>query len=93
MNVALRPESATVFDMLVADKKKLAKLQTAVARGNLAMLERNALLKELFDAGTTHPAMTAVINEVNAAEGDREVTADAVYRAIKRINEKNALLA
>ena len=93
MSVGLRPESATVFVMLDADKKKLAKLQRAVARGNLAMLERNALLKELFDAGTTHPAMTTVINEVNAAEGDKEVTADAVYRAIKRINEKNALLA
>ena len=91
MSVALRPESATVFVMLEADRKKLAKLQTAVARGNLAMLERNALLKELFDAGTTHSSMTLVMNEVNAAEGDREVTADAVYRAIKRINEKNAL--
>ena len=91
--VAVRPESCSVSVMLDADKKKLAKLQTAVARGNIAMIERNALFKRLFDEGITHPAMTLVINEVNAAEGDREVTADAVYRAIKRINEKNALLA
>jgi hypothetical protein len=54
------------------------------------MLERNAMFRRLFSDGITHSAMTLVVNEVNAAEGDREVTADAVYRAIKRINDKNA---
>jgi hypothetical protein len=91
MMVALRPESATVYVMLDADKKKLAKLQTAVARGNIAMLERNAMFRRLFSDGITHSAMTLVVNEVNAAEGDREVTADAVYRAIKRLNDKNEI--
>jgi hypothetical protein len=70
------------------ESKKLAALQLSVCRGNVAMLERNAFLKELYEKGATQPELAVRLNEVSRTVGDKEITPDAVYRAIKRINDR-----
>ena len=72
------------------ESKRLAALQLSVCRGNVAMLERNALLKELYEKGATQPDLATKLNEVSRTVGDKEITPDAVYRAIKRINDRVA---
>jgi hypothetical protein len=77
-------------DMLTErEKTDLAALQANVVRGNLAMLKRNRMLKRLYDSGKTQPELASVLNAVARAEGDKEITPDAVYRAIKRVNDRS----
>ena len=69
--------------------ERLSALQRDVSRGNLAMVERNRLMTEMFDAGASQPQIVAVVNEAALSVGDRAITSGAVHRAIKRVKESN----
>lgn len=94
MTVRSRPESTTLRRMsnretlTSAETRRLAALQRDVSKGNLAMLERNSFLAELFDDGVSQPNMVAVINDAATAVGDAPITSGAVHRAIKRAKAK-----
>lgn len=67
------------------DERKLVALQKDVSRGNLAVIERNALLMEMFESGSRQRDLVALLNHGVAAVGDTPVTEGAVHKAIRRL--------
>lgn len=76
--------------MTTEQRQRLSALQRDVSRGNLAMIERNELMAEMFDRGCSQPQLVEIVNAAAVKVGDREITSGAIHRAIKRVKERTS---
>lgn len=67
------------------EERTLVALQKDVSRGNLAVIQRNALLLDMFQAGYRQNQLTDLLNGATEATGDLPLTQGAVHKAIKRL--------
>lgn len=67
------------------EERALVALQEDVSRGNLAVIERNALLLDMFRAGYRQNHLTELLNGATVTTGDLPLTQGAVHKAIKRL--------
>mgnify|MGYP003636140387 CR=1 FL=1 len=84
-----RRQSVTLLDMIrnptTDEERTLVALQEDVSRGNLAVIERNALLLSMFSAGYRQNQLSDLLNGATEAVGDLPLTQGAVHKAIKRL--------
>jgi hypothetical protein len=67
------------------EERQLVALQKDVSRGNLAVIQRNALLLDMFRSGYRQNQLTDLLNGATEATGDLPLTQGAVHKAIKRL--------
>lgn len=72
------------------DTQTLADLERKVVTGNLAMVQRNRMIVEMFDSGHRQSDIMRTINSVRVDMGQKPVTLGAVHILIRRAKESVA---
>lgn len=73
-----------IADAQTDDEHRLEQLEAVIARGLLAMTERNRLIARMVHDGTPAVAVQRRINRVRDRLGVETITRDAVAKAVER---------